>query len=197
MKILTVRHGETDWNKQNRVQGASDNPLNEKGLEQAMLTGQSLRDTPIDAIYTSPLIRAVQTTDGIVKTLGLNVPIIQEPALQEQNFGIFEGWQRDDPIYQKEKHLIFKRFENGESFLDVAARVYPFLDEIIEKHDDSETILLSCHGGICRMIASYFQDLGNEEFTEYFAKNCEATVYEFSKNDHLLSRERKTLQKNQ
>lgn len=190
MKILVVRHGETDWNKANRVQGATDNPLNETGFAQAAKTGEALKGRRIDKVYTSPLIRARQTTQEIVKALGLNCPVEEAEALREQNFGIFEGWQRDDPIYQKEKHLIFKRFENGESFLDVAARVYPFLDQIIAQSNEDDVILLSCHGGIVRMIASYFQDLNNEEFTEYFAKNCEAAEFEVDLSHWIPSEKR-------
>lgn len=69
MKIYTIRHGETDWNKLNRVQGATDNPLNEKGLQQAEETGENLKDIPFTKVYSSPLIRARQTTEGVLKKL--------------------------------------------------------------------------------------------------------------------------------
>lgn len=180
MKILVTRHGETDWNVQNLVQGATDNPLNEKGIEQARETGRRLKDRKIDRIYSSDLIRARQTSENLADELDEKPPILYTPALREQNFGIFEGRNRDDEEYQKEKNLYFKPFENGESFLDVAARVYPFLDELIRNGKEDETVLLSCHGGICRMIASYFTDLGNEEFVRYFEENCNVREYDSS-----------------
>lgn len=185
MKILVVRHGETDWNTVNRVQGATDNPLNKKGLEQARQTGENLKGTRIDRIYTSDMLRARQTTDGILKVLDQNIPVIVEPAFREQNFGIYEGWPRDNEEYQAEKKKAFKRFKDGESFLDVAARVYPKLNEIIETSADDETVLISCHGGICRMIASCFTDLDNEEFLHFFAENCQAYAYEIDREKWL------------
>lgn len=187
MRILAVRHGETDWNLVNRVQGSTDNPLNARGLEQGRRTGESLRQESIDRIYSSDLVRARQTAEQIVQALDWKGDIQITPALREQNFGIWEGVPRDDPEYQKEKHQYFKRFENGESFLDVSARVYPFLDGLIEEAGNEETILLCAHGGILRMIASYFSDLNNEEFAGYFAKNCEAAVFEIDKETFLTS----------
>lgn len=72
--------------------------------------------------------------------------------------------------------------------MDVAARVYPFLDRIIEEYPQDAVLLLSCHGGILRMIASYFSDLDNEEFTEYFALNCEQVEFEIDKNKWIQSK---------
>ena len=145
MKIVVIRHGTTDWNDKNLAQGSTDNPLNERGMEQARITGKRLRGMGITKIYSSPLIRARQTSQIIAQELEQEVPIINEPALREQDFGIFEGVLRSDKQYQAEKHKYFKRFKNGESFLDVAARVYPFLDDLIEKSEDEDVILLSCH----------------------------------------------------
>ena len=181
MKIVVIRHGTTDWNDKNLAQGSTDNPLNERGMEQARITGKRLRGMGITKIYSSPLIRARQTSQIIAQELEQEVPIIYEPALREQDFGIFEGVLRSDKQYQAEKHKYFKRFKNGESFLDVAARVYPFLDDLIEKSEDEDVILLSCHGGICRMVASYFEDLDNDAFASYFVKNCEAKSFDVKK----------------
>lgn len=195
MKILMIRHGETDWNVVNHVQGASDIPLNEKGLQQAEAAGENLKDLRIDRIYSSPLIRARQTSEQIAKKHNTPVEIVIEPALAEQNFGIYEGEPRDDPKYQEEKHKYFMRFKNGESFLDVAARVYPFLDRIIEENPQDSVLLLSCHGGILRMIASYFGDLENDEFAGYFAKNCEVVEFDINRDSWLLSKDRWKIQK--
>ncbi len=178
MKLYVVRHGETDWNKRNQVQGATDNPLNETGLKQADQTGKNLADIQFTRIYASPLIRARQTAEAINAYQKHPVDIIIEPAIVEQNFGIYEGWPRDNEEYQKEKHKYFARFENGESLFDVAARVYPFLEKLEKECGPDDVVLLSAHGGISRMAASRYRALDNEQFINYFAKNCEADVYD-------------------
>lgn len=180
MKICTIRHGQTDWNLANRVQGITDNPLNETGVAQAKETAEALKDIPFTKIYTSPMIRARQTTAEVCKRNRHKAPVEISADILEQNFGIWEGTRRDDPEYQKEKHMYFKKFEGGESILDVAARIIPFLEKVIRESDDDDVILISAHGGVSRMVAGYFNAYDNEQFIGYFAKNCEAQVYEVS-----------------
>lgn len=191
MKIYTIRHGETDWNKSNQVQGFTDNPLNEKGLQQAEETGENLKDIPFTRIYCSPQVRARQTAAAVLKKLKCKPEVHLSDAIKEQNFGIWEGVPRDSPEYQKEKSMYFKRFEQGESILDVAARVYPFLEQIICESKPEDIILISAHGGVSRMVAGYFKGYSNEEFMGYFAKNCEAQVYEVTEElrNQLLEKE--------
>lgn len=181
MKIYVTRHGETDWNHLNHVLGRPDIPLNDTGRKQADHLADRLEDTSLDAIYASPLKRAYQTAEA-VQVRRPELQIQTEPRLIEQSFGIFEGKSRDDQTYQKEKHEYFKPFENGESFLDVAARVYPFLDELIAAHDNDDSILLVTHGGIGRIIANYFEGMDNEQFASFFMPNCETLLFEFDKN---------------
>ena len=178
MKLYITRHGETEWNQLNKVLGRPDIPLNEKGLEQARVAGEGLADIPFDVIYCSPLSRAAETAEIIAAYQQRPVKCIKEDSLIEQSFGIFEGTKRDNETYQAEKHLYFKRFPEGESFLDVAARVYPFLAEIVKNSEHYENVLLVTHGGICRVINSYFKDMTNEEFTEFFMKNCQLLEYD-------------------
>lgn len=179
MKLYMVRHGETDRNKENRVLGRSDFPLNEAGLKQAAAAGEGLKEIVFDAVYSSPMKRALQTAEGIMEHSAHPVSIVPEDALIEQDFGIFEGVPRDDETYQSEKHLYFKPFEDGESFLDVAARVYRFLDHLKETPQAQGNILLVTHGGICRVIENYFHGMNNEDFASYFMKNCEIRSFDF------------------
>ena len=96
---------------------------------------------------------------------------------QEQDFGVFEGKSRDDAGYQAAKREFFKRYEGGESFADVVARVYPFLDMVLEKHE-GKTILIVAHKGVCRVIANYFEDMENEEFATFDMEPCEYKIFE-------------------
>ena len=92
--------------------------------------------------------------------------------LGEQEFGKFEGVPRDDKEYQAAKREYFARYPGGESYFDMAVRVYPLIKEL-----EGKTALLVTHGGICRIIRSYFQDMGNEEFVQFAQGNCEVKIY--------------------
>ena len=90
----------------------------------------------------------------------------------EQDFGRFEGINRFDEEYQKAKREYFARYPGGESFFDLAARVFPLIKEL-----DGANALLVTHGGICRVIRNYFEDMGNEEFVQFSQENCEVRMY--------------------
>ena len=176
-KILLVRHGETDWNKTDLVIGRrTDMDLNETGRAQAEALAASLRDEPLDAVYVSPMKRAGQTARPTAEDHGL--PLITAPALIEMDYGIFEGRPRLDPVYQKEKLEFFARYPEGESYLDLAARVYPFLKEITEKHA-GETVMLVTHALICRIVWTYFHEVRLENFSGFPMANTQVRRIEF------------------
>ena len=168
--IYVVRHGETEWNAINKVLGRTDMPLNDKGLEQAREISRSLKDAKIDVFLCSPLIRARQTADAISSEIGIRYKI--DDRLIEQDFGEFEGVDRSDAEYQAAKREYFARYPGGESFFDLAARVFPLIKEL-----EGSNALLVTHGGICRIVRSYFEDMGNEEFVQFSQGNCEVRMY--------------------
>lgn len=173
MKILVTRHGETEWNRKNLILGRTDIPLNDTGIMQA----KKLRDNisyPIDYIISSPLQRASMTANIICENI--NIDIKYDDRLMEMDFGIFEGRDRGDDLYQKEKRNFFSRYPQGESYFQVAQRVYNFLDEIKEQYA-GKNVLLVTHNGICRVIRTYFDDISNEEFASYSVRNCDIEVY--------------------
>lgn len=170
--IYVARHGETEWNELNKVLGRTDIALNDIGKKQAYKLAKTLSAKRIDIVYSSPLCRAVETSLIVAKDL--EIECIIKGELIEQNFGIFEGVDRDDPEYQKAKREYFMRYKGGESFLDVAARVYPFIESL---ESQNKNILLVTHGGVCRMISSYFNDLSNEEFVTFVQGNCQVLSY--------------------
>ena len=176
MRIVLLRHGETEWNANNLVLGRSDVPLSDKGRKQAEEVGKQLSTYKIDKIYTSPLKRAVETAYIVNNCQKDKCSCVVSLSLIEQNFGIYEGVDRGLADYQTEKRQFFKRYKSGESYFDVAARVYPFIDNILKQ--ETGNILLVTHGGICRIITNYFQDMGNEEFVVFRLRNCEFKVFE-------------------
>ena len=89
MKLYIVRHGETDWNKARKIQGQSDIPLNAFGRHLARETAKGLADVHFDLCFTSPLSRAKETARIILE--GRDVPIIEDPRIEEMSFGVYEG----------------------------------------------------------------------------------------------------------
>ena len=171
-----IRHGQTVWNVENKICGATDSPLTEYGREQAKETGQKILAEGIkaDEILCSPLSRAADTARLISEMTG--IPYRVEPRLIEQNFGKWESTPRDGKDFKKAKEFFACSHEGGESTLRLAQRIYNLLDDI--KKED-KVYLLVAHNGISRAIESYVRDMSNEEFAGFGIKNCELRKYEF------------------
>lgn len=172
-----VRHGETVWNVENKICGATDIELTERGHQQAIETGRKILDMGIhaDIILTSPLVRAKETARHISEITG--IPMEVEPRVIEQNFGIWESTPRDGKEFHEAKKDMACRFGKGESMLQMAQRIYNLLDDI--KAGDKEVILVA-HNGIVRIVESYFRDMNNEEFSSCGIQNCEIKKYIFT-----------------
>ena len=175
MKLYIARHGETPWNLENRVCGRTDVPLTEKGVEQARLLAQNAMGKGIEVILSSPLLRAQQTAHAVSEAIG--VPIELDERLIQLDFGSFEGGPRSDPEFQYTRAQFPTRYPGGESAFQLAHRVYSCLEDVKRKYA-GKTVLLVCHGGVCRMVRSYFMDLTNDEYSYYFAPNAELVEYD-------------------
>jgi probable phosphoglycerate mutase len=171
-----IRHGQTVWNVENKICGASDIELTELGHQQAIETGKKIVETGIkaDEILTSPLVRASETARHISEVTG--IPMRVEPRLIEQNFGRYESTARDGKEFHEAKKDMANRFGTGESMLHLAQRIYNLLDDIKE---DDKTYILVAHNGISRILESYFREMDNEEFSSFGIKNCEIKRYDF------------------
>lgn len=142
-ELLLVRHGETDWNAEQRVQGHADPSLNARGREQARALAASLTGEGIDAIYSSDLARARETADIVGATLGLDV--VFDPGLREVHTGNWTGFTREEirtSFPGQERH-------DGETREDLVARVGGAIERICERHP-AERVLVVTHGGALR-----------------------------------------------
>ena len=151
-RILAIRHGETLWNVDSRIQGHLDIGLNDTGRWQAERLGLALKDEPIAAIYASDLSRAHDTALAVSRHTG--VPVQAEPGLRERSFGEFEGrtfaeietelpaqaqrWRQRDPTFTP---------AGGESLLMLEARVLSVAARLAAQHP-GEQIALFAHGGV-------------------------------------------------
>lgn len=174
MRIYAARHGQTQWNRENIVCGRTDLPLTDLGLGQAQLLAERTRDLKIDVIISSPMLRARQTAAPTAALHGLEVLVDQR--LIEQDYGIYEGVSRfDEGFLNNKRHFAF-RYPGGESMMDVAHRVYSLLEEIKTEYE-GKNVLLVCHGGVCRVIRTYFEDMTNEEYYSYSEENAAVREY--------------------
>ena len=176
MSLFVARHGQTTWNVENRVCGLTDVPLTEAGIKQAKALALAAKEINLSAILCSPLSRARHTASFAAEQCHL--PILVEPRLIEQNYGIFEGKDGFDPGFLANKRCFATRYPGGESHMDVAARVYPLLHELRERCQ-RENVLLVCHGGVCRVIHTFFHPMNNEEYFLYQAPNATLLEYTF------------------
>ena len=174
--IYFVRHGETVWNVENKICGATDSPLTELGHRQAAETAEKIKEQGIraDMILCSPLSRAKDTATHISEICG--IPMREEPRLTEQNFGKYESTPRNGEEFREAKKQFLNRYEGGESMLQLAQRVYNLLDELKENGGD---YILVAHNGIARVVQSYFYEMTNDEYASFGIKNCEIREYDF------------------
>lgn len=173
-----TRHGQTIWNVENKICGATDIALTDLGHEQAIALGEKIlaEHMEIDEILYSPLIRASETARHISEVTG--IPMREEMRLKEQNFGKYESTPRHGEEFELAKEQFINHFDGGETMLEMAQRIYNLLDEI-KQDSDKKTYLLVAHNGISRFIESYTHDMTNEEFAKFGIRNCEIRKYEF------------------
>lgn len=172
MKLYLLRHGETDWNKEWKLQGFSDIPLNEKGIAQAQEAAARYAALPLDAVISSPLQRALNTARIISEPHGLTVQT--DERLREICLGDLEGKTVADtdkvPELKTARENFFDHPElyvptgNGESFEALNQRCLSFLKDLKSKYDDNCCILISGHGALCKGIVRAAKSLSVEDF---------------------------------
>ncbi|MEG2354137.1 MAG: histidine phosphatase family protein [Clostridium sp.] len=178
MKIYLVRHGETKWNLEKRMQGSYDSDLTDNGISEARILGEALKDVDFTAVYASPLGRAANTAKYIKKDR--NIDIIYKDELKEMNFGIFEGkyyeeieknYAVDWDNFWNKPHL-YKAIE-GEEYLELIHRARSILSEIIKNHRDGK-ILVVTHTALIKAIYYVVKDLSLENFWQepYIKNTC-------------------------
>jgi probable phosphoglycerate mutase len=176
MELYVTRHGQTNMNAANLICGQTDAELSSAGIKQAETLAKYIADNKIDIhiIISSPMKRAVETAKIIGKSI--SVSVFTDARLTEQNYGSFEGIDRYDKGFLNNKRNFAFTFSGGESQLRLAVRVYSFLDEIKEKYKDKNVLVVS-HGGVCRIINTYFEEVTNEEFFNWKLDNAELRNY--------------------
>lgn len=178
MKIWVTRHGQTKLNKKKLMQGLIDEPLNETGIQQAKDARAAIGDVKFDAVYASPLDRAI-TTASIIGGISKD-EVIVDPRIIETDFGKYDckSYYMMGPAMTAYWALpeVFPAPKSVETVESMVKRSSEFLKELEEK--DYENVLVTCHGGIIRAICGYLEDRPNGIVWRPKPHNCEIRIYE-------------------
>ena len=163
LTVYVVRHGQTDWNKDGRIQGGTDNPLNANGRDQAAAMARLMADVKVDAVYVSSHQRARQTA----AVFEGRTPIVAMDELRERFFGKFEGANDKDPAivadWNKRRFSWADDMEGGETLESQSRRAEAALKTIRDKHKDGGTVVVVGHGGINPLVVSHLMGVPPQE----------------------------------
>ena len=192
MNILLVRHGETDYNAQGRMYGHAQVNLNARGLTQARAVAKRLSAVPVARIYSSDLVRAVQTAAEIAALQ--QVSVHYDAGLREQHVGDWEHLTIPEVVERYPQHYAAHSadpahtpYSNGESFAMLQQRAYASLNAIIAAHQNGETICVVCHGGTINAIVCAVLELDIAHHRKLWIDNCSLTTVRISADQrHLI-----------
>lgn len=196
--LVLVRHGQSQWNLENRFTGWTDVPLTSQGERDAVTTAQHLKDFHFNHAFTSRLQRAAKTLDIILRELGQNdIPVMADSALNERHYGDLQGLNKAETAekYGQEKVRLWRRSystrpPNGESVEDVGYRVLPFFRWVILPIvRDGKSVLVAASGNSMRPIIKFLENLDGETAATMEIGLCTPYIYWFE--GERLSRKEK------
>ena len=190
-RICLVRHGETAWNAERRLQGHTDIPLNPTGLAQARAIADQLATQHFDALYTSDLLRAVQTAEATARRLGLTA--VRHPGLRERHFGVFQGLTYDEARARyPQAYACFETrdpdyaFEQGgESLRSFAQRIREVVTALATRHAGQQ-ILLVAHGGVLDTVNRMVRGLPLQSQRDFLIPNAALNWIEYEQGSWRL-----------
>ena len=174
-EIILIRHGETEWNSQKRMQGHSNSDLSEVGRGQIQALGELMKNVSFDHIYSSDSLRTSQTAEAITQYSGHTLQFDQR--IREKNLGVFEGLTSTEA---KERHPeIYRLFktagpnyviDEGESTQQLLERALEFIEEIRLRHPQERVVMVT-HGGVVRVLMKHALGLSIDAPTRFIIKN--------------------------
>jgi broad specificity phosphatase PhoE len=173
LRVYLARHGETEWNRDRRLQGSADIPLNDTGRRQAAALADRLVGVQLDAVYSSELRRS-RDTAAIVHGAA---PLVALGGLNERRLGAFEG-QISSAEYERRRQDPDDTLDGGESLSQFFARIHATLESLM-RHHQSGAILIVGHGGTNQMIVRALFGLSAERAAKFNQANDELYLCEF------------------
>lgn len=193
--LINVRHGQSQWNLENRFTGWIDIDLSEKGVEEAISAGKKLKGYKFDMAFTSALIRAQRTLDIILDITGQkDIPVEKDKALNERMYGDLQGLNKDEMRVKfgaEQVHLWRRSYDvappNGESLKDTADRVLPYWhSKIVPELKKGKNILIAAHGNSLRALVMYLEKLSPEEIVKTEIPTGVPKYYNLDKDLNIL-----------
>jgi len=188
-ELILLRHGQSQWNLENRFTGWVDVPLSERGIQEARAAGAKLRGRRIDRLYTSVLARAVETARLAFEEAGITgVPTIRDAALNERMYGDLQGKDKDEAraTFGEEQVKIWRRSYDvrppgGESLADTAARVIPYwTGSILPDLAAGKNVLVAAHGNSLRALAMHLEGLTQAQVLELEIPTGQPILYDIA-----------------
>ncbi|HTC22254.1 MAG TPA: 2,3-bisphosphoglycerate-dependent phosphoglycerate mutase [bacterium] len=199
--LVLVRHGQSQWNLENRFTGWVDVPLTAQGEKEAHRAGQLLKGLKFDIAFTSDLQRAQKTLAIVLQEIGqMNLPILKDEALNERHYGALQGLDKTETAkkYGDEQVKIWRRSYDvpppkddkgfSESLQDTAARTLPYFDDkIVPYLKEGKNVIVAAHGNSLRSIVMHLEHLTKEQVLELNLDTAVPRVYELDKDLKILS----------
>ena len=197
--LALIRHGQSQWNLENRFTGWINVPLTEKGRAEAARAGELLAETGIrfNLAFTSDLVRAQDTLDIVLDRLSARmIPIKRDRALNERHYGALQGLNKDETAakYGKEQVHIWRRSydvspPDGESLKDTAERTLPYFDStILPELKAGMNVIVAAHGNSLRSIVMQLEQLTREQVIELNIDTGVPLLYEFDGSGRVTSK---------
>ncbi len=189
--IYLIRHGETYWNREQRLQGQLDSDLTDEGIRQAENIANKLQALYFDVLYSSDLKRAMHTAKIISQHIK-HEPIFFDERLRERNFGIFQGytWPEINRKYPSEAASELSgnpmyQLPGGESKSQLMERAKSFFNEMLTKHKGKKILVIS-HGGIINVWTKYVLQIPLDKPRRFSLDNAAVNVYEYSNGNWFV-----------
>jgi len=195
-RLILLRHGESQWNLENRFTGWVDVPLSPRGIQEAQNAGDKLKGFTFDRAFTSVLSRANETLRLALETIGqTHIPIEKDKALNERMYGELQGLDKAETAkkYGDAQVKIWRRSYDvkppgGESLKDTAERVLPYYEDKIKPYLlKGETILIAAHGNSLRALVMQIEQLSKEEVLELNIPTGAPLLYELDDSGKVVS----------
>lgn len=194
-RAILLRHGESQWNLENRFTGWVDVPLSPKGEQEAREAGKKLMGYRFDRAFTSVLTRAIETLRIVLEVTGqTTIPIEKDQALNERMYGDLQGLNKAETAkkYGEEQVKLWRRSYDvrppgGESLKDTADRVLPYYERRIKPRIVAgETVLIVAHGNSLRALVMHLDQLSKEEVLQLNIPTGAPLLYEFDQTGRVL-----------
>ena len=195
-KLVLVRHGQSLWNLENRFTGWVDVPLTKQGIQEAQEAATKLANYRFDVAYTSALRRAQHTLEVMLESMGAEIPVIRDQALNERHYGDLQGLNKEDTAkkFGNKQVKIWRRSydippPNGEALKNTAERTLPFFERcILGDIRQGKNVLVVAHGNSNRSIVMMLDNLSKEQVLELNLGTGVPLVYELGADGRVESK---------